>query len=123
LFRIYCIHNKRLFNNYLEVKKSFDKAKYYIIEICTQKCYIYNNNLVSHYTSFSVKDRFNKVRSWFKKENIDKLKLTYLTNQEMENNILEIKKELNKPFIIVSHFVTKNEGSRYELRCFLEKNM
>ena len=42
-------------------------------------------------------------------------------SKEIENDIISIKNELDKPFIIVSHLVTRNHGDRYLLSIWLEE--
>jgi hypothetical protein len=82
---------------------------------------MYDNRICSHYTAFPEIDYRGVVRSWFKKENVDLLQMKHLSFDEIETDILQIQKELNKPFIIVSHYVTNNEGSRYELLGYLQQ--
>jgi hypothetical protein len=43
------------------------------------------------------------------------------TKEEIEEDILKIRDELNKKFIIVSHLVTRDVGERYVLSCWLEE--
>lgn len=52
---------------------------------------------------------------------INEIKIETQLKEEIEEDILKIKNELNKPFIIVSHLVTKNSGERYNLSCWLEE--
>ena len=65
------------------------------------------NNLYLHHISKEEKYNF------FDKDNII---VEDLTDEEIENEIIQIRNELYpKPFIIISHFATYEKGKRYEL--------
>lgn len=52
----------------------------------------------------------------------DKITSRIQTNEEIENDIIEIKTLLKKPLVILSHLVIFNNGStRYLLSIFLEE--
>ena len=73
------------------------------------------NNLYLHHIAY---DQPHRAVSANVKNNITVLDQDKL---EIESDILEIKKELNKPFIIISHMVTYNTGARYDLSLWLEE--
>ena len=51
----------------------------------------------------------------------EQIKIEKQCREEIENDIVNIKNELHKPFIIVSHLVTRNHGDRYLLLTWLEE--
>jgi len=118
-----CINNKTPINQYKlnKIRNDFFNYDYYIIEICSSKCHVYDNRLYSHYTAVpQKKDEFTEVSSWLTKRHLEKISLTYLSFEEIEEDILEIQKELDKPIIIVSHFVIKDDSKRFELKEWLK---
>ena len=96
--------------NYELLKNEYDNTNFFIIEIASKLYYKYDNKYVHH---IAIENNYNLDI----KNNIEVGKLTKF---EIENDILEIKEELNKPFIIVSHLVTRNYGDRFELKNWLE---
>jgi len=97
-------------SDYNELKKDFDKTDIFLLEIASKIYYKYNNIYVHH---IAIEDQYNISIK-------DEIIIGKLTKEEIEEDILNIQKELNKPLIIISHIVTKNVGERYELKCWLE---
>jgi len=58
-------------------------------------------------------DQFNSEK--------DKIQVLLESDEEIEENILSMKNELNKPIIIVGHITTYQRGPRYELLTLLER--
>ena len=111
----YCFRTGILFNkniDYENLKKSFEDTDIFIIEIASRISYKWNNLYLHHITTES---KYNFPY-------IDNIEIKNETDEEIENNILNIQKVLYpKPFIIISHFATYNYGKRYELTKLLEK--
>ena len=98
-------------SDYNELKKDFDKTDIFVLEIASKMYYKYNDIYLHH---IATEEQYNiSIKN--------KIEIGKLTKEEIEQDILNIKKELNKPLIIISHLVTKNEGDRYELKCWLEE--
>ena len=93
-----------------EIKKEFEKTELFIIEIASKKYYKYNNRYVHHI----LKDH-NILE-----KNKD-IEINDLSDEEIENDIIKIKQELNKPIIIVSHISTYKNSKRDDLVILLEK--
>jgi hypothetical protein len=97
--------------NYNFLKNEFNKTTFFLIEIATIKKFKWNNlslHRICTTEQFEFYDRDNVV-------------IEDMTNEEIENDIIEIKNELfPKPFIIISHFSTNEEGKRYELTQLLK---
>lgn len=105
------ILTKRINFHYESLKNQYYSSDVFVIEIASKLFYKYDNKYLHHISS---EDEYNVDI----KNDIEIGKLTKL---EIENDILEIKTELNKPFIIVSHLVTRESGDRQELKCWLEE--
>uniref|UniRef100_A0A6C0BU31 Methyltransferase FkbM domain-containing protein n=1 Tax=viral metagenome TaxID=1070528 RepID=A0A6C0BU31_9ZZZZ len=98
-------------NNY---KNDFDTTDVFIIEISTKLCYEYNNKYVHHIIYDMDKYINNEV-----KNNILK---RIQTDEEIENDIVKIKKELeHSKILFVGHIVTYEKGERYNLIKLLEQ--
>ena len=97
--------------NYDKIKEEFYQTDLFVIEICSKKKYSYNG-IYCHF--ITVEDKYNLSCK-------PEIKIEIQTKEEIELDILEIKKELNKPFIIVSHLVTIESGKRFELAEWLEE--
>jgi hypothetical protein len=96
--------------NFTNLNREFISTDLFILEIASKIKYNYNNIYVHH---IATDDQYNvQIKN-------DILIETQL-KEEIEEDILNIKKELNKPFIIVSHLVTIKYGERYILSCWLE---
>lgn len=112
-FRTPILHNKEL--EYSDkIFNEFNNTDIFLIEIASKIVYKYQHLYLHHIAH----DQHYKSCSNIKNDII-----TYNQDyNEIETDILEIKKELGgKPFIIVSHMVTKYEGERYKLSCWLEE--
>jgi hypothetical protein len=91
-----------------DIKNDYNKTELFILEIASKLSYKYNNKYVNY-----ILQEFNDYK--------DKIIVETETNEDIENNIVEIIKEINIPLIIVGYIVTYNKGSRYDLLKFLEK--
>lgn len=96
--------------NYELLKNQYNNSNLFIIEIASKIYYKYNNKFIHH---IAIEDNYNLDIK-------NDIVVGKLSKSEIENYILEIKKELNKPFIIISHLVTREYGDRYELKIWLE---
>ena len=119
-FTKYCFRNGLLSNcekeisdsEYNNLKKEFDKTTFFLIEIGSRISYKWNN-LYMHHIAEEEKYGFYDRNNIIKEE---------LTDEEIEDDIIQIKNELYpKPFIIISHFSTYETGKRYELIQLLKK--
>ena len=97
--------------NFEEINNDFNSTNIFILEIASKIKYNYNNTYVHHIVT---EEKYNVPI-------INEIKIETQLKEEIEEDILKIKDELNKPFIIVSHLVTKNSGERYNLSCWLEE--
>ena len=97
--------------NYEFLKSQYDKSDVFVLEIASMLFYEYDSHYLHH---ISIEEKYNL-------DITQDIKVGKLSKSEIENDILEIKKELNKPFLIVSHLVTRESGDRYELKCWLEQ--
>ena len=97
--------------NFQELNNEFNSTNIFILEIASKIKYNYNNMYVHH---IATEEKYNVPI-------INEIKIETQLKEEIEEDILKIKNELNKPFIIVSHLVTKNSGERYNLSCWLEE--
>jgi hypothetical protein len=96
-------------------KYDLENSAIFILDITSKMSYEYNNKFCHHsiYTeneSFNISDEI-KNSVVVKSQSYD----------EIYEDILKLKRELyNKPIIIVTHIVTENKGSRYELSLILQ---
>jgi hypothetical protein len=94
-------------------KNELDTSDVFIIEIASKTAYEFNN-VYRH--NIVVKSEHNEKVSC--KDNIIVRKQIH---EEIENDILEIKRELgNKKIMIVSHIYSHEYGERYELVKWIE---
>jgi hypothetical protein len=107
VFRTPIIKNQKLFFNDI-LKQNFINTRIFILEIASRTSYLYNGNYVHHIL--------------FDNENFNKrIIVNKQTDEEIENDIIQIKYELNdRHMIIVGHIVTHYFGNRYELLTLLE---
>lgn len=89
----------------------FENTDIFLIEICGKNSYKYNNVYV------------HSALAQFSNETIaNSIVISKQTDEEIENDIVEIIKELNnKNIIIIGHIVTEYKGERYELSKLLER--
>ena len=107
----YCFRTALMDKTYIDYNSCFNKvfnnSSKFVIEICSRKKYIHNNFYLHH---LAVDDRFE----WFRntpKEIIDNRIIEIQSDEEIENDILEIQKMLYpKKIIIVSHYNSKLNG-------------
>jgi hypothetical protein len=105
------ILTKRELVNYNKYNNEFNNTDIFIIEISSKIFYKYNDYYVHH---IAIQDQYQVPI----KNNII---LGTLTKDDIEKDIIEIKNELNKPLIIISHLVTRQKGERYILSEWLEE--
>jgi len=110
-FRTPIICNKPLYFNDV-LKKNFNNTSVFILEIASRKTYEFNGKFVHHVL-------FDEAP--FNQNYKDKITVSTQSDEEIEADIIQIKKELNRPIIIVGHLLTYNKGTRYELVALLEK--
>ena len=107
-FRTGICHNK--FIDYNDTyNKLFNDTDIFIIEICSNKKYIHNNFYLHH---LCVDKRFS---DYFHKNTPNEILNNFIiekqSDEEIENDILEIQKKLYpKKIIIVSHYNSKKNG-------------
>ena len=98
-------------DGYNKLKNEFDRSSFFLVEIASRISYKYNNVYLHHIAEDSQYGFFDR----------DKIIKEDLTDEEIENDIIQIRNELYpKPFIILSHFATYESGKRYELIKLLE---
>ena len=106
-----CFRTGIIENKFIHYKNDYNKlfvnTNTFVIEICSNKKYIYNNFYLHH---LSVDKRFN----WNKntpKDILNDFKIEKQSDEEIENDILEIQKMLYpKKIIIVSHYNSKKNN-------------
>ena len=108
-FRTPILNKSKL--NYDLLKNHYNHSDVFIVEIASKLFYKYDNKFLHH---ISIEEQYNVAIK-------NDIEIGKLTKSEIENDILEIKRELEKPFIIVSHLVTRESGDRHELKCWLEE--
>jgi len=96
-------------------KYDLENSDLFILDITSKMSYEYNNKFC-HHSVYTENESFgisNEI-----KNNVIVKSQTY---DEIYEDILKLKTELyNKPVIIVTHIVTENKGSRYELATMLD---
>lgn len=108
-------------NKFIYYKDTYNKlfvdTDTFIIEICSNKKYTYNNFYLHH---LCVDKRFS---NWNKNTPIEILNnfiIEKQSDEEIENDILEIQKKLYpKKIIIVSHYNVKKDGQYINSRNYL----
>lgn len=105
------ISNNRMIELKESYQKSFDNTKYFFIEICSKKNYIHNNFYL-HHLCFA-KNKFDYYKNT-PLEILNNFKIINQSDEEIENDILEIQKILfPKKIIIISHFNIKQENGEF----------
>jgi len=94
------------------LKTEFESSDLFVIEIASKLSYKLNDNYV--HSIFYDDSNYNEHTK-------NLIKVERQSDNEIEDDIIKIKQLLNKPIIIVSHLVTRNIGSRYELAELLKK--
>ena len=95
-----------------ELKNKFENSDLYILEIASKIKYEYNDIYVHHIVTDEQYDVSIK----------NEVTISYQTKDEIEEDILKIKEELNnKPMLIISHLVTYEKGERYNLAQWVEE--
>jgi len=90
--------------------QNFNMGDIFVIEIASNKTYEYNNRYLHHIAIDTAENE--DVRNNI----INRIQ----TKEEIEEDIIEIKNILKKPLVIISHIVTFQEGSRFELSEWLK---
>jgi hypothetical protein len=106
-FRTAICENKYI--NYNDVyNKMFIDTDIFVIEICSNKKYIHNGFYLHH---LCVDKRFSEFTKNTPHEILNNFTIEKQSDEELENDILEIQKMLYpKKFIIVSHYNSKQNG-------------
>jgi hypothetical protein len=93
-----------------ELRKEFD-ADFYVVEVASKITYEYGGLYLHH---IAAEEKYNvSIRNDIISRN--------QSYEEIENDLLEIRKKLVKPMLVVSHIVTYESGERYRLACWLEE--
>ena len=97
-------------------KTELEDSEIFVIEISSKKNYKYDDKYYSHLSVY-VHDPYLYISDEVRSKVVEEEQ----TYDEIYQDILEIKKQLNnKPIVIVTHLVTINSGTRYELCNMLE---
>jgi hypothetical protein len=97
-----CIYYSDMYN------KLFANTDIFIIEICSNKKYIHNNFYLHH---LCVDKRFAQYNANTPPEILDNYTIEKQSDEEIENDILEIQKMLYpKKIVIISHYNSKQNG-------------
>jgi len=99
-------------NKFIDYKDTYNKlfvnTNIFIIEICSKKKYIHNNFYLHH---LCVDKRFSYYNKNIPIEILNDYTIEKQSDEEIENDILEIQKMLYpKKIIIVSHYNSKYNG-------------
>ena len=98
-------------SDFAKYNNEFVSTDIFVLELASKIRYRYNDYFVHHIVT---EEQYNvSIRN--------EVIVETQTREEIEDDILEIKNELNRPFIIVSHLVTRDTGERYNLACWLEE--
>lgn len=92
------------------VLNEFTSTDIFVLEIASRICYEYNGLYVHH---IATEEKYNI-------DHRSDIKIRKQTKEEIEQDILKIKEEIQKPFIIVSHIYTYERGERYMLVMWLK---
>jgi hypothetical protein len=107
-----CNHGNVYYNN--NFKKLFEDTKIFILEICSKKLYIHNNFYLHHLCVDKRQAGYNVNTP---REILDNYVIEKQSDEEIENDILEIEKMLHpKKMIIVSHYNSKINGEYIDSR-------
>jgi hypothetical protein len=99
-------------DHFLHLNNEFNKSSFFLIEIASRISYKWESTYLHHIAEEPQYNFYDR----------DRIMKEYLSDEDIENDIIEIRNELYpKPFIIVSHFATYKTGKRYELIKLLEK--
>jgi hypothetical protein len=93
-------------------KQDFENSELFVLEIASRTTYEYDNKFLHHIVYDDERYINNEIK--------DKIIINKQTDEEIEKDIIQIKSELQKPMIIVSHLVTWDNGERYDLAILLE---
>jgi hypothetical protein len=98
--------NKKPIQNHQHLIEQFNNTDIFLVEIASRLQYKWNGFYLHHILS---EESYN----FYDRENIE---ISDLTDNEIEEDLLKIRDLLSpKPFIVVSHFYTRESGKRYEL--------
>lgn len=97
--------------NFKKMNEDFKTTDLFILEIASKIKYIHNDIHLHH---IATEEQYGIPIK-------NEIKIEIQTKDEIEEDILKIKNELNKPFIVISHLVTKDFGERYNLSIWLEE--
>jgi hypothetical protein len=121
-FRTGIVKNNPIVNNPI-FTKLFSESTVCVIEICSEKTYVYDDFYLHHLCVDTQYRSFNRNTPKVISDNFKCIKQTY---DEIENDILEIKKLLEpRKLIFVTHYNAKKNGeylkSRSNLITFLSE--
>ena len=95
-----------------EVKDEYKSTQLFFVEIASRIKYVYKEKYVHHI--LYDHDAYCKLDK-------EQIQLQLQSDEEIIQDVLKLKEELNGRLIIVGHIVTYNKGSRYDLLQLLEK--
>ena len=114
------IMNKEPMKYESSFKERFDKTDVFVLEITSMKKYVYKDRYFSH---MAVDKRlFDKDYKNTPEHIINETNVILQTDEEIENDILEIQKLVfPRPIIVVSHVNVTYKGNKLEKRDYLIK--
>jgi hypothetical protein len=114
------IMNKESMKYESSFKERFDKTDVFVLEITSMKKYVYKDRYFSH---MAVDKRlFDKDYKNTPEHIINETNVILQTDEEIENDILEIQKLVfPRPIIVVSHVNVTYKGNKLEKRDYLIK--
>lgn len=96
-----------------DLKVRLQQSNAFLIEICSRKKYIHNNNYLHHLAVDTRFDFYIKTSGYIKNEYVKEIQ----SDEEIENDIIYIKNMIYpKPLIFVSHYNSLRDGKLIEDR-------
>lgn len=96
---------------YARLKADFDRTTFFLVEIASRKAYVWDaKQLYLHHIAEDPQYGFPGGT----------ITVRDLTDAEIEDDLVELRKELHpRPLLVLSHVATYERGARYELACLL----
>lgn len=97
---------------YKKLHTQFNNTTFFLIEIASRIAYKWKNLYLHH---IATESQYNFPA-------VNEIEIYDLTDEEIEEDLIQIKKELYpKKILVISHFATYSKGKRYDLINSLEK--